>query len=232
MELPHNGPTSKADCLNWVIQAIFITRNSIRRSSPAWCCTTARTSCIRWSFIFSTTSCPRKDLVQLPVVSLERNWYELVAATYMDEFAEWHGKDLPVRESISGMVPSAGVGTGFSRHALLALCAENGGRPFNVDSLTEDYDIGLRLSRLGMKSIFVRFPVQYEVRRRSMFGNERVTTLEMPLCVREFFRIIFAPPTGRRLAGRWGSPCRAGVRSDGPARSRPNTCCSVTGNRW
>nr|BFE97275.1 hypothetical protein GCM10020185_78110 [Pseudomonas brassicacearum subsp. brassicacearum] len=56
---------------------------------------------------------PRKDMIQLPVVSLERNWYEWVAGVYMDEFAEWHGKDLVVRESMTDTVPSAGVGTCF-----------------------------------------------------------------------------------------------------------------------
>ena len=35
---------------------------------------------------------PRMDFIQLPVTSLEREWYELVAGTYMDEFAEWHTK--------------------------------------------------------------------------------------------------------------------------------------------
>ena len=45
---------------------------------------------------------PRKDMIQLPVTSLDREWYELVAGVYMDEFAEWHAKDLVVRESVSG----------------------------------------------------------------------------------------------------------------------------------
>lgn len=201
VELPHNGPTSKADCLNWVIQAIFHYEELHQTEFAGVVLHDSEDVLHPLELYLFNYLLPRKDLVQLPVVSLERNWYELVAATYMDEFAEWHGKDLPVRESISGMVPSAGVGTGFSRHALLALCAENGGRPFNVDSLTEDYDIGLRLSRLGMKSIFVRFPVQYEVRRRSMFGNERVTTLEMPLCVREFFPDNFR--AAYRQKARW-----------------------------
>ncbi|MFH7617798.1 glycosyltransferase family 2 protein, partial [Pseudomonas syringae group genomosp. 7] len=79
--------------------------------------------------------------------------YELVAGVYMDEFAEWHAKDLVVRESVSGMVPSAGVGTCFSRRALLALSAQTDNQPFNTDSLTEDYDVGARLAAMGMQSI-------------------------------------------------------------------------------
>ena len=37
------------------------------------------------------------------MTSLERSWFELVAGTYMDEFAEWHSKDLVVRESLSNI---------------------------------------------------------------------------------------------------------------------------------
>ncbi|WP_163364477.1 glycosyltransferase family 2 protein, partial [Escherichia coli] len=83
---------------------------------------------------------PRKDLIQLPVVSLERGYGELIAGTYMDEFAEWHAKDLVVREALAKAVPSAGVGTCFSRRAMQALKAHNHDEPFNTASLTEDYD--------------------------------------------------------------------------------------------
>ena len=63
---------------------------------------TARTCCIRVELKFFNYLLPRKDMIQLPVASLERNWFELVAGTYMDEFAEWHAKDLVVRESLAG----------------------------------------------------------------------------------------------------------------------------------
>lgn len=89
----------------------------------------------------------------------------------MDEFAEWHTKDLVVRESMSRMVPSAGVGTCFSRKALLELSAETNNQPFNTDTLTEDYDIGARLARRGMKQIFGKFPVDYVAKRTTWFGN-------------------------------------------------------------
>src|ERR1700759_3583135 len=100
-------------------------------------------------------------MIQLPVASLERHWCELGAGTYMDEFAEWHGKDLVVRESLAGAGPSAGVGTCFSPRAILALVEQTGHQPFNTESLTEDYDIGTRITRLGMQSIFPLFPVEF-----------------------------------------------------------------------
>lgn len=201
VEVPHPGPTCKADCLNWVIQAILLYEQEHAIEFAGVILHDSEDVIHPLELHLFNYLIPRKDLVQLPVVSLERHWYELVACTYMDEFAEWHGKDLPVRESLSGMVPSAGVGTAFSRRAILALCAESSNQPFNTDSLTEDYDVGLRLSRLGMQSIFVRFPVQYKVKRVSMMGHEHTGELSMPLCVREFFPDRFR--AAYRQKARW-----------------------------
>jgi adsorption protein B len=94
------------------------------------------------------------------------------------------------------------VGTCFSRKALMALCEETDNQPFNTESLTEDYDIGLRLTRRNMKSIFVRFPVHYRVVRKSWFGAaDTPTTITMPLCVREFFPDTFR--AAYRQKARW-----------------------------
>src|SRR5205814_5731933 len=96
---------------------------------------------------------------QLPVYPFERQWSDFTSSHYMDEFAELHGKDILVREALAGQVPSAGVGTCFSRRAVLALLADGDGTAFDGQSLTEDYDIGFRLKAKGMSEIFVRFPV-------------------------------------------------------------------------
>jgi bacteriophage N4 adsorption protein B len=144
---------------------------------------------------------PRKDLIQLPVFSLERHWYELVAGTYMDEFAESHGKDMLVREHISGVVPSAGVGTCFSRRAIRALCETTENQPFNTASLTEDYDIGNRLARMGMRSIFAVLPVEYVEYKTNESGATVETRFVMPLSVREFFPDTFI--TAYRQKSRW-----------------------------
>lgn len=119
----------------------------------------------------------------------------------MDEFAEWHGKDLVVRESMTDTVPSAGVGTCFSHRALRVLAGETQNQPFNTDSLTEDYDVGARLAKVGMNAIFVRFPVEFRVLRKSWFRKPYESTLKMPLCVREFFPDTFR--TAFRQKARW-----------------------------
>ncbi|MBP0594374.1 glycosyl transferase family protein [Paraburkholderia sp. LEh10] len=203
VEVPHDGPTCKADCLNWVIQAIFRYEREAGIEFAGVVLHDSEDVLHPVELRFFNYLLPRKDMIQLPVASLERNWFELVAGTYMDEFAEWHAKDLVVRESLARSVPSAGVGTCFSRRALLGLIAETGNQPFNTESLTEDYDVGARLAKMGMQSIFARFPVQFSTRRNAWFGfgKEREITVTMPLCVREFFPDTFR--TAYRQRARW-----------------------------
>lgn len=203
VEVPHDGPTCKADCLNWIVQAIF-KQNTLQPEPFAGVILHDSEDVLHpLELKYYNYLLPRMDFIQLPVTSLEREWYELVAGTYMDEFAEWHTKDLVVRESMSKMVPSAGVGTCFSRRALEELAAETHNQPFNTDTLTEDYDIGARLARRGMKQIFGKFPVDYVVRRKPLFGfgREQVSTLTMPLGIREYFPNTFK--TAYRQKARW-----------------------------
>lgn len=44
----------------------------------------------------------RKDLIQIPVYPFEREWTHFTSMTYIDEFSELHGKDVPVREALAG----------------------------------------------------------------------------------------------------------------------------------
>lgn len=203
VEVPHDGPTCKADCLNWVVQAMFAYEQRHGLAFAGLVMHDSEDVLHPLELKFFNYLLPRKDFIQIPVTSLERHYSEFVAGTYMDEFAEWHAKDLVVRESLSGVVPSAGVGTCFSRRALIALCAATDNQPFNTQSLTEDYDIGNRLGALGMKSIFALYDVQFRVTRRPWFGlgtpYQRVIT--MPLCVREYFPNRFQ--AAYRQKARW-----------------------------
>jgi adsorption protein B len=207
VEVPHPGPTSKADCLNFVVAEIF---NHERETGVEFAGVVLHDSedvLHPMELKFFNYLLPRKDMIQLPVASLEREWYELVAGTYMDEFAESHAKEMVVRESVSGMVPSAGVGTCFSRKALASLVGSTHNKPFNINSLTEDYDVGMRLASLGMESIFGVFPVTFRVRRTSWSSKSKPRELlvNMPLCVREYF------PDNFRLAYRQKSRWVLGI---------------------
>jgi adsorption protein B len=98
----------------------------------------------------------RFDLVQLPVVPMIEK-KRGVSAHYVDEFLEAHGKELVVREALGAGLPSAGVGCAVSRDAL-GLLAGPDDVPFDQDSLTEDYEMGLKLHALGRRGVFVRLP--------------------------------------------------------------------------
>ncbi|CAB3718665.1 glycosyl transferase family protein [Achromobacter piechaudii] len=203
VEVPHDGPTCKADCLNWIVQAIFAQNAKQPVPFAGVILHDSEDVLHPLELKYYNYLLPRIDFIQLPVTSLERHWHELVAGTYMDEFAEWHTKDLVVRESLSKMVPSAGVGTCFSRRALEQLAEETNNQPFNTDTLTEDYDIGARLAQRGMKQIFGKFEVEYVTRRRAWFGlgREKISTVRMPLGVREYFPNTFR--TAYRQKARW-----------------------------
>ena len=179
-DVQSDGPTSKADALNWTLVAIKaheakhgIVYDAIAMHDAEDVIHPATLRVYNWY-------CERSDMLQLPVLSLPRQPTDLVGGHYMDEFAEWHTKDLAARARLSGIVPSAGVATCFSRRAIDTLLNEGDGRVFNTDSLTEDYDIGQRLRLYGLRGEFVR---QYVV-LRSENGRKRRKEL---VATKEYF---------------------------------------------
>ncbi len=202
VELPLEGPTCKADCLNAVVHAILETERAEGQQLAGVVLHDCEDVVHPLELKFFNYLLPRKDMVQIPVLPIERHWTNLVGNTYADEFAEAHGKDLVVRESLTGAVPSAGVGTCFSRRAIVELVAARDGRPFNTASLTEDYDIAARLNQAGMSSIIARFTVDTDLRRPPWFrGPGRAVRARLPLAVREFFPDTFDQASRQRA--RW-----------------------------
>ncbi len=182
----HPGPTSKADCLNWMIQNIFAHEEKAGVRYEIFAMQDSEDVIHPTSFKVVNAYLEHTDMVQLPVLSMPRKWNELIPCHYMDEFAEWHGKDLIARSALTRLVPSAGVATSFSRRCIELLCQERENQPFNTDSLTEDYDVGHRLFEEGLTSEFVRYwakvPVG-EVKRRhggmkTIYRKELVGTRE------------------------------------------------------
>jgi adsorption protein B len=102
----------------------------------------------------------RAALIQLPVQPLPDPNSRWISGHYCDEFAEAHTKELVVREAIGAAIPLAGVGCAVARKPLADLAAAQGGKPFAGNSMTEDYELGLRIGALGLKTIFVRIPAR------------------------------------------------------------------------
>jgi adsorption protein B len=155
---PVPGPTTKADCLNqvWAAMCEDEARAGVRFKAVVL----HDAEDVVHSAELRLFDCliERFDLVQLPVLPLIDRGSRWIAGHYADEFAEAHGKELVVREAVGASIPSAGVGCAFSREALAAMAAEADGAPFNASSLTEDYELGLRLHGLGARAAFVRLP--------------------------------------------------------------------------
>ncbi|RKP43832.1 glycosyl transferase family protein [Trinickia fusca] len=180
----NDGPTCKADCLNWIVAAILRYEQSHHIEFAGVVMHDCEDVIHPIELKYFNHAVLDSDLVQLPVLSLPRKWNEFVAGTYMDDFSETHQKDIPTRQLLTGIVPGAGVASCYSRRAIKATMAEREGRPFNTDSLTEDYDFSFRLRELGMKETFARFPLAEAVRERARGGFARARNL---LATKEYF---------------------------------------------
>lgn len=152
---PHDGPTSKADCLNWIFQHVLVDEE--RRGERFDLIVThdaedmIHPDELRWINLYSA----RYDFIQTPVLALPTPIYAITHGVYCDEFAEYHTRDMVVRPMLGGFVPGAGVGTGYRRDALERLAAACSNRLFEPEALTEDYENGLKMFRLGCSQAFV-----------------------------------------------------------------------------
>lgn len=153
--VPHDGPTSKADCLNAIYDhllrferqtgihfAVVMTHDAEDLIHP---------DSLRWVNYYSDTH----DMVQTPVLPLPTPFRKLTHGVYCDEFSEAHSRDMRARQFTGSFIPSCGVGTSFSRTSLEQLALTKGNRIFEPACLTEDYENGLSLHLLGAKQIFV-----------------------------------------------------------------------------
>jgi len=202
--VPHPGPTSKADCLNWIYRAARLNEIPGVREYTVAALHDAEDIIHPLALKVYNYFVPKSyDMGQMPVFALElpvlKYW---VGNTYVDDFAELHTKDMFIRQSIGGVVPSAGVGTAFSREVLDRLAAENSGDPFRVGNITEDYEIGIRIKRAGYRVGVMSYPIERIVRRQRRDGSlgnpESVTEI---VAIRENFPTKFA--TAVRQRSRW-----------------------------
>ncbi|MET1113281.1 MAG: glycosyl transferase family protein [Allosphingosinicella sp.] len=150
------GPTTKADCLNRLWRALLADEAAEGRPAKAIVLHDAEDFVHPDELRLYDVLIERFELVQLPVLPLIDPNSRWIGAHYADEFSESHGKEMVVRGALGAGLPSAGVGCAFSREALGRLAAERGGLPFDADSLTEDYELGLRLAEAGGRRAFVR----------------------------------------------------------------------------
>jgi adsorption protein B len=169
---PHPGPTSKADCLNWIYQHLRLLEENTGEVFDIVMLHDAEDLIhpeeLRWINYYAA----RYDFVQTPVLALATPLRKMTHGVYCDEFAENHSRDMTVRAVLGGFVPSCGVGTGYRRDALERLARASSNRLFEPEALTEDYENGLRLFRLGCSQAFV------PISKSSNGGRDFVVTRE------------------------------------------------------
>jgi len=187
------GPTTKADCLNNVIETIF---EYERATGIKFSCFTYHDSedivhPLELKLANYVVGSGEKDLMQIPVMPLTNNPWNFNGTHYQDEFIETGFKDMLVRESISGYVPSSGVATSFSPKAIQTLSRLNNGVVFNTKSLTEDYDIGYRLLSEGLKLSFVTYPVKVLKKVTNFWGREEQREVEEYIVSKGYFPTKF-----------------------------------------
>lgn len=162
---PRPGPTTKADCLNQLWQHLCVEEVRQGHRFDAVVLHDAEDVVHHRELALMAAHLCGPDppaMVQLPVRPLVDPGSPLVAGHYIDEFAQSHGKDLLVRQWLGAALPAAGVGVAFDRALLGRIAAVQNGRPFADDSLTEDYELGLKLHAMGRRGRLVR---HYENRR-------------------------------------------------------------------
>jgi adsorption protein B len=154
------GPTTKADCLNRLYRALCADEERSGQRFRSILLHDAE-DCVHPAAL-SLMDRHLRDaaFVQLPVRPEPQAASRWIAGHYADEFAESHAKSMVVRNAMGAAIPAAGVGCGFDRDLLAALARDRTGRasgePFAAECLTEDYELGLLVSRSGGDSRFLR----------------------------------------------------------------------------
>lgn len=155
-----SGPTTKADCLNRLHAALCVDEQRSGSRFRGVILHDAEDMVHPDALAAIDAALAAVDFVQLPVRPVASHGNRWISGHYADEFAEGHAKAMVVRNALGLPLPAAGVGCGVSRGALDQLIqTQPGGAdtgPFSRDALTEDYELGLILSRIGRGSAFLR----------------------------------------------------------------------------
>lgn len=148
---PHDGPTSKADCLNWAIQHMMLAEEARGERFACVLMHDAEDLIHPGEMKLINDRIADRAMIQVPVLALPTPFGELTHGVYCDEFAEGQMKELPTRVFLGGFLPSCGVGTAIHRDMIDRLAESGANKIFEPICLTEDYELGRRIQSLGGK---------------------------------------------------------------------------------
>jgi bacteriophage N4 adsorption protein B len=150
------GPTTKADCLNRLWQALIQDEAESGILTKAIILHDAEDAVHPEALKVFDYLIEKAQAVQLPVIPVAIPGSPWISGHYCDEFTESHRKSLIVREAIGAAMPLAGVGCAIDRNHLGRIAQRRDDRPFDDSSLTEDYELGLGIGEQGGKVILAR----------------------------------------------------------------------------
>lgn len=154
--LPQAGPTTKADCLNGLYRAMAQDEARHALQYRTVVLQDAEDLVDPAAIGVIDRAIGEAALVQLPVRPALAPHPRFVSGHYADEFCEAHAKTMVVRDALGRDLPGAGVGCAIERRMLGLLYARGADGPFEQDCLTEDYELGFRVRRMGGTTRFVR----------------------------------------------------------------------------
>lgn len=152
----HQGPSTKADCLNRLWEALLSDEIAGGYKAKAVILHDAEDAVHADELDIFDRLVGKGGAVQLPVIPVRTSGSRWISGHYCDEFAESHAKTLVVREALGAPLPLAGVACAIDRNLLGRIALQAQGKPFDAGSLTEDYELGLRLGLAGGRTIMAR----------------------------------------------------------------------------
>jgi adsorption protein B len=156
VRVAHDGPTTKADCLNHLWNALLADEIAGGYKAKAIVLHDAEDAVHPDELVIFDRLVGKGGAVQLPVIPVRTPGSRWISGHYCDEFAEAHAKTLVVREALGAALPLAGVACAIDRNLLGRIALQAGGKPFDEGSLTEDYELGLRIGAAGGRTIMAR----------------------------------------------------------------------------
>ena len=157
---PRAGPTTKADCLNRLFDALRIDEARRGERYRGVVLHDSEDMVHPLELVLIDRALAEVDFVQLPVRPEIPEGPHWIAGHYADEFADSHARAMVVRDALGAALPAAGVSCGFARDMLDRIAdLRHGGEgegPFAADCFTEDYELGMLVKRMGGKSCFLR----------------------------------------------------------------------------
>lgn len=190
------GPTTKGQNLNWIINRILAHEKETQRLYSFIVVSDAEDIVSELELKLFNYLEGEFDLIQIPVLPLPKPWHKFTYWTYADEFSEIHTKDLVVRNLVNGLVPTAGTGTALSRKCVVNLLQYPPHQVFDPEMFTEDYDLAIHINNQRLKVAFVKaLDPETKALPQSKGGT-------IPwICIKEYFPDIYA--NAIRQKARW-----------------------------